>query len=94
MCDDATPPAPRAQLVPLILIGIDGLADLVAWVRAGDTLEEREQRGAFAKECIAEALASADHDSFNAALRDALRTNPTTNSISRSPVTSHWRNPN
>jgi hypothetical protein len=75
-----------------MVIGIEGLADLVSWVRAGDTLEEREQRGVFAKECVSEALAGVEHGSFNAALREALSSNQSTDSISRSPVTSAWRN--
>ena len=45
----------------------------VRWVMAGATAEQREQRGEFAKKCLAVALAGADHDQMNRQIRSALR---------------------
>jgi hypothetical protein len=64
---------PQPQIVPLMTIGIEGVPDLIRWVAAGDTPEQRKQRADFAKEAIAEALAQVDHEKFNKALRDEAR---------------------
>jgi hypothetical protein len=58
-----------------VIIVVDGLPELLAWVAAG-TPGQREQRAAFAKECIAEALAGVDADEVNRQIRAALQPDP------------------
>ena len=75
---------------PFVVFSIDGLRELVAWVIAGATAEQREQRGEFAKKCLAEALTGADHDEMNRQIRAALQPDPFATQIP--PATAAWRN--
>jgi hypothetical protein len=86
----------RPEIVPLtgdrstfVGIGVAGFRELVAWVIAAPTAEQREQRGELAKECVAEALSAVDHDHVNARIRTALRFDPFATSKS---ATATWRN--
>lgn len=51
-------------------IGIEGLPELIEWVTAGDTLEERQGRAEQVKAAVDAVLAGVDHDAFNKAARD------------------------
>jgi hypothetical protein len=64
-------PDPEKQRV--VLIGLEGLPKLARWVAEGATREEREERGAFAKEAVKDLLDNIDHAAFNKAIRDEAK---------------------
>jgi hypothetical protein len=61
---------PTGQRQFSMAIGIEGLPRLIEWVRAGDTLEERQGRAEQVKAAVDAVLAGVDHDAFNKAARD------------------------
>jgi hypothetical protein len=65
--DKSTPPDVE------VTIALDGAADLLRWVVAAESLDERLDRARVAKAAFNNALDSLDQDDFNARLRAEVK---------------------
>ena len=61
------------EIVPTVTIAIENMRELVDWVGAGETLEERQDRAEQAKTAVERALANVDGEKFNRTVREQAR---------------------